>query len=296
MILICNPTGFWGEVHLRKIAHPCWRGSKVGQVQKKKLHNWLKINKDLEELPYMNDLMVSWLHSSSSSLHCSLVIKSYPTLGTLWLVAHQASLSMGFSKQESWSGFPFPSPGDLFHPGIEPKCPELQVDSLPTGLQGNPPHYRWHAHHFPLDVHLCLASLLTKQNCFSLCSPSSCCCAVSLIMNFVPAFIVWPLWEMHFFFFLRNAFFTGDKDPGKHSFYPVALAALVVRFPGFHPGWKWKWRWVAQSCPTFCDPLPVAYQASPSMGFSRQKYWSGLPFPSPGDLPDPGIEPGSPTL
>ena len=40
----------------------------------------------------------------------------------------------------------------------------------------------------------------------------------------------------------------------------------------------------------------VAYQASPSMGFSRQKYWSGLPFPSPGYLPDPGIEPRSPTL
>ena len=40
----------------------------------------------------------------------------------------------------------------------------------------------------------------------------------------------------------------------------------------------------------------VAYQAPPSMGFSRQEYWSGLPFPSPGDLPDPGIEPGSPAL
>ena len=40
----------------------------------------------------------------------------------------------------------------------------------------------------------------------------------------------------------------------------------------------------------------VAYQASPSMGFSRKEYWSGLPFPSPGDLPDPGIEPRSPTL
>ena len=40
----------------------------------------------------------------------------------------------------------------------------------------------------------------------------------------------------------------------------------------------------------------VAYQAPPSMGFCRQKYWSGLPFPSPGDLPDPGIEPRSPAL
>ena len=40
-------------------------------------------------------------------------------------------------------------------------------------------------------------------------------------------------------------------------------------------------------------PWTVAYQAPPSMGFSRQEYWSGLPFPSPGDLPNPGIEPVS---
>ena len=43
-------------------------------------------------------------------------------------------------------------------------------------------------------------------------------------------------------------------------------------------------------------PWTVAYQAPPSMGFSRQEYWSGLPFPSPGDLPDPGIEPRSSAL
>ena len=53
---------------------------------------------------------------------------------------------------------------------------------------------------------------------------------------------------------------------------------------------------VAQSCLTLCNPWTVAHQAPPSMGFSRQEYWSGLPFPSPGDLPDPGIEPRSPTL
>ena len=46
----------------------------------------------------------------------------------------------------------------------------------------------------------------------------------------------------------------------------------------------------------FATLWTVAYQASPSMGFSRQEYWSGLPFPSPGDLPDPGIEPWFPTL
>ena len=46
----------------------------------------------------------------------------------------------------------------------------------------------------------------------------------------------------------------------------------------------------------FATPWTVAYQASPSMGFSRQEYWSGLPLPSPGDLPNPGIEPGFPAL
>ena len=46
----------------------------------------------------------------------------------------------------------------------------------------------------------------------------------------------------------------------------------------------------------FATPWTVAYQVPPSMGFSRQEYWSGLPFPSPGDLPDPGIKPWSPTL
>ena len=46
----------------------------------------------------------------------------------------------------------------------------------------------------------------------------------------------------------------------------------------------------------FATPWTVAYNASPSMGFSRHEYWSGLPFPSPEDLPNPGIKPGSPTL
>ena len=46
----------------------------------------------------------------------------------------------------------------------------------------------------------------------------------------------------------------------------------------------------------FASPRTAAYQAPPSMGFSRQECWSGLPFPAPGDLPDPGIEPRSPAL
>ena len=53
---------------------------------------------------------------------------------------------------------------------------------------------------------------------------------------------------------------------------------------------------VSKLCQTLATPWTVACQAPLSMGFSRQEYWSGLPFPSPGDLPDPGIEPGSPAL
>ena len=48
---------------------------------------------------------------------------------TLWTVAHQAPLSMGFSRQEYWSGLPFPFPGDLPNPGIEPRSPALQADT-----------------------------------------------------------------------------------------------------------------------------------------------------------------------
>ena len=54
---------------------------------------------------------------------------------------------------------------------------------------------------------------------------------------------------------------------------------------------------VAQSCPTLWDPMDSSlHHAPPSMGFSRQEYWSGLPLPSPRNLPNPGIEPRSLTL
>ena len=90
---------------------------------------------------------------------------------------------MGLSRQEYWGGLPFPSPGDLPHPGIKPRSPTLQADTLPSEL-----------------------------------------------------------------------------------------------------------------CLTLETPWTIACQAPLSMGFSRQEYWGGLPFPSPGDLPDPGIKPWSPAL
>ena len=58
--------------------------------------------------------------------------------GTPWTVAYQASLTMGFSKLEYWSGLPFPSPGDLTDPGIEPRSPTLHSDTLPSEPPGKP--------------------------------------------------------------------------------------------------------------------------------------------------------------
>ena len=107
-----------------------------------------------------------------------LVTTSCPTLVTPWTTALQAPPSMGFSRQEYWSGLPFPSPGDLSNPGIKPVSHALQVDSLPTDLQVKPPillnssekkpcqtlmleihllaytilYYFWSSSHFPASV------------------------------------------------------------------------------------------------------------------------------------------------
>ena len=58
--------------------------------------------------------------------------------GTPWTVAYQAPLSMGFSRQEYWSGLSFPSPGDLPNPGIKPESPTLQVVALTSEPPGKP--------------------------------------------------------------------------------------------------------------------------------------------------------------
>ena len=71
------------------------------------------------------------------SLGGALVTQSCPTLATLWTVARQAPLSMGFFRQEYWSALPFPTPGDLSDPGIEPRSPALQAGSLLSEPPGN---------------------------------------------------------------------------------------------------------------------------------------------------------------
>ena len=106
---------------------------------------------------------------------------------TPWTVAYQAPPSMEFSRQKYWSGLPFPSPGDLPNPGIEPRSPALQADALPS------------------------------------------------------------------------------EQPRKPKELLNPLLLLLSRFSR------------VRLCAT---PLTAAHQAPPSMGFSRQEYWSGVPLPS----------------
>ena len=62
---------------------------------------------------------------------------------TPWTIAYYAPLSMGFSRQEYWTGMPFSSPEDLPNPGVEPGSPTLQADSLPAELPGHPMDTEW---------------------------------------------------------------------------------------------------------------------------------------------------------
>ena len=82
------------------------------------------------------------------------------SFATPWTVMHQAPLSMGFPRQEYWSGLPFPSPGDLPDPGIKPTSPALAGGFFPLNHVGSP--------------YLYLAVCLVTQLCPNLCNPTNC--------------------------------------------------------------------------------------------------------------------------
>ena len=69
---------------------------------------------------------------------CVCLVSHVQLFVTLWTVAHQAPLSLGFSRQEYWSGLPFPPPGDVLNPGMEPASPALAVGILPLSPHGKP--------------------------------------------------------------------------------------------------------------------------------------------------------------
>ena len=153
---------------------------------------------------------------------------------TQWTVAYQPPLSMGSSRQEYWSGLPFPSPGDLPNPGIEPRSPALQADALPS----------W----------------ATREACISTGGsvPPHChqCLSVFIFSHFCRCMLVshWLYCVFH------------ERKATSVLFVAMLCYAMLSHFSR------------VRLCVT---PQTAAHQASPSLGFSRQEHWSGLPFPSP---------------
>ena len=101
-----------------------------------------------EQIPLQK--MLTPIHLSDSG-GGGLAAKSYSTLATQWTIACQVPLSMGFPRQEYWSGLPFPSPGDFPNSGIELGCPAVQADSFPTEPPGKPDSTGVRLHGCPLS-------------------------------------------------------------------------------------------------------------------------------------------------
>ena len=94
-----------------------------------KLNNWQSINFQNTQAAHTTQ------YQKTKQPNKKVKVKSLSHVrlfATPWTVAYQGPLSMGFSRQEHWSGLPFPSPGDLPNPGIEPGSPSLRVDALPS--------------------------------------------------------------------------------------------------------------------------------------------------------------------
>ena len=91
-------------------------------------------------VPLFSQALRVWLHHR---LHACMLMRSVvsDSFANPWTVAHQAPLSMGFPRQTYWSGLPFPSPGDLPNPGIEPTSPELTGRLFTMEAPGKPSPY-----------------------------------------------------------------------------------------------------------------------------------------------------------
>ena len=126
----------------------CWWERKLVQLLWRTVCRFLrKLNSELPYDPTISFLTI-YLEKTDDLKGCThtpmfMKVKVEPLcrvrlFATPWTIAQQAPPSMGFSRQEYWSGLPFPSPGDLSNPGIEPGSPALQADALPSEPPGKP--------------------------------------------------------------------------------------------------------------------------------------------------------------
>ena len=141
--LSCEAHSLW-QVHSRQ-----WLSVSSALSLQPPLWNWMVLCvllflKNVRKIRTEEEGREGWLSASSAIIPATysgdggLVTKLYLTLVTPWTIAGKASLSMGFSRQEHWSGLPFPPPGDLPHPGLKSASSALQEDSLLLSHKGSP--------------------------------------------------------------------------------------------------------------------------------------------------------------
>ena len=165
---------------------------------------------------------------------------------------------MGFSRQEDWSGLLFSSPGNLLSAGIKPAFLALQADSLPLSHLGSP-YQR-------------IVSNNSDHTWQFLTPP---------VKFFLGMLFVWyKTWSLSLFHAFCFQFINLSPPPKRPFPLPVKKVKALV----------------TQSCLTLWDPMDCSPPGSSVHGILQEEYWSGLPSPSPGYLPYPGIIPGSPTL
>ena len=182
----------------------------------------------------------------------------------LW-VACQAPLSMGFPKQEYWSRFPLPLPEDLPNSGIEPEshC-YMTYDCIFRGFQ-------------TVSWFLVKWKLLS---CVWLCDPM-----VYRVQGILQARIL--KW-------IAFPFSKASSQPRDQTQVSLIAGEFLTSWATREALWFLESEVKSLSCVQLFEDCSLP--DSPSIGFSGQEYWNGLPFPSPGDLPNPGIEARSPAL
>ena len=192
-----------------------------------------------------------------------------------WTVALKAPLSMEFSRKEYWSGLPLPTPGALPDPGIKPTSLVSLVSPTLAGrffnisatwegpgliISGFFFHW-WKLKHYFTRSSIDYFWIIKRK--YLMCT------------------VYEEIYEL------------SEINSWKHIM--ILLSHIYIRlktYKDYNIGLKWSRSVVSNSA----TPWTVAYQAPLSMGFSRQEYWSGLPFPSPGDLPNPAVKARSPAL
>ena len=224
---------------------------------------------------------------------------------TLWTIAHQASLFMGFSRQEYQSGLPCAPPGDLPNPGIEPGSPALQADVLPSEppgksyKDGHNKGQKWYGPNRKRRYQNRWQEYTEERYKKDLYDPDNHDGVIThLEPDILECEVKWALGSI-----TTNKASGGDgipadlfqmlKDDAVKKLYSICQQIRKTqqwpqdwkRSVSFQSQRKFKLLLLllshfsrVQLCAT---PQTAAHQASPSLGFSRQEHWSGLPFPSP---------------